>query len=296
MKKQFLKLTLALVALPVLFSLTSCDKDSDTKNTTPATELGKATIKGNIAGDLDLTNGTLTEAIEGVTVTLVINTQDLVSNYTTWHWGGINNSYRTYTATTDAQGNYTAEVEVGSKAVSIQVYTPYIVNASQKNELGQSSNATFYNNTGSQIGLNLYKGQTYTQNFEYRSNVTPETGKMTLKGDVRFRNDYCLAGDAQYAIVPANTKLLIEWSDDWGRYKQVTVPVDAAGKYEFAVESYSNNKGFYVRGVQFSADRKTPSGMGCATANNYNYTLFGGGQSYVGINKAEVAVRNYDFQ
>lgn len=287
---------MAIFALPVLFSLTSCDKDSDTKNTTPVTELGKATIKGNIAGDLDLTNGTLTEGMEGIAVTMVINNQDLVSNYTQWWWGNISSGYRTYTATTDAQGNYTAEVEVGSKPVNIQVYTPYIVNANQKNELGSTNSATFYNNSGSQIGLYLYKGQTYTQNYEYRSNITPEMGKMTLKGDVRFRNDLCVSGDAQFAPVPANTKLLIEYSDDWGRYKQITVPVDATGKYELAIESYSNNKGFWVRGVQFSADRKTNPGSGCTTFNNYPYTLFGGGQAYVGIKKGEVTVRNYDYQ
>lgn len=295
MKKQFFKSAMALLALPVLFSLTSCEKDSDTQNTTPVTELGKATIKGNIAADLDLTNGTATESLEGITVTVVINNQDLVNNYTTWYWGNISNGYRTYSATTDASGNYTVEVEAATKAVNATVYTPYLVNANQKNELGATSSKTFYNSTGSSFNLSLFKGQSYTQNFEYRSNITPESGMMTIKGDVRFRDDICAVGDAQYSPAPANTKLLIEWNDDWGRNKQVTVNTDASGKYQFSIESYTNNKGFYIRGIQFNADRNANMGMGC-TLNSYNYTLFGGGSTYVSVNKGETAVRNYDFQ
>jgi hypothetical protein len=295
MKQQILKSAMAFIALPVLFSLSSCDKDSDTKNTTPVTELGKVTVKGNISGDLDLNNGTLSEGMEGITVTVVINNQDLINNYTIWYWGNVANGYRTYSATTDALGNYSVDVEAGSKPLNATIYTAYLVNANQKNELGVSSSKTFYNNTGSSIGLNLFKGQSYTQNFEYRSNITPEVGTMSIKGDVRFRNDLCVVGDAQYSQAPANTKLLVEWNDDWGRNKQVTLNVDANGKYEFACESYSNSKGFYIRGVQFNADRKTNPGMGC-TPSNYTYTLFGGGSAYTPVNKGEIAVRNYDFQ
>lgn len=292
MKKQFLKLTMALVALPVLFSLTSCDKDSDAKNTTPATELGKATITGKITGNLDLTNSVANEGIAGVTVTVWINTQDLINNQTSsWNYDG----YRTYTAVTDNDGVYTVTVDAGSKPVEIRTLYPSIVRANQKNELGATSEVDFFiqNNPN---WVSLYKGQVYNQNITYRSDNQPEMGKMTLKGEVKFRNDLCVSGDAQYSAAPATTKLLIEYNNDYGQYRQLTVPVDATGKYEFSVESISNNKGFTIRGIAFSADRKSNPGSGCETQSNYPYQLFFGGSQYEAINKNEVRVRDYNFQ
>jgi hypothetical protein len=295
MKKQFLKLTMALVALPVLFSLTSCDKDSDAKNTTPATELGKATISGVITGNLDLTNSVANEGIAGVTVTVWINNNDLINNYTSWWAGQAAEGYRTYTAVTDADGKYSVSVDVGSKPVEIRTLYPAIVRANQKNELGGTTEVDLFiqNNPN---WITLYKGQVYNQNINYRSDNQPEMGKMTLKGDLKFRNDMCVSGDAQFAVVPSTTKLLIQYNNDYGQSRQLTIPVDANGKYEFSIESVNNNVNFNVRGISFSADRKSNPGSGCETQNNYTYQLFGGGSQNENINKNEVKVRDYNFQ
>lgn len=289
---------MAATALFALFAVQSC-KESTDENTSPKTDLGKATIKGNIIADLDLTNAQK-EAMAGVTVTFYLNTQDLISNYNYYYYSGnyynYFNGYRSYSGVTDQDGNYSVDIEVGTKGVNVTMAIPELVNGNQKQENGSTISTQFQKMTYTGNSVYLVRNQVYTQNVEYRGNINPEIGTMTISGDVRYRNDLCATGTDQYATVPANTKLLVQWYDDYGRNKQLSVNVDATGKYTFTTESVSNNRYFYISGVQFNGSRKTPNGMNCDTNNNYTYTLFGGGSTTVYVNKGETAVRNYDFQ
>lgn len=87
-------------------ALTSCKKDE------PATsELGEATINGNVWADLDQTDDFESgiyvqnlnpEGVEGMTVYIEVNTSSYVQNPV----AGYDYEVRTYTATTDANGDY----------------------------------------------------------------------------------------------------------------------------------------------------------------------------------------------
>jgi hypothetical protein len=100
-------------------ALTSCKKDE------PATsELGSATITGNVWADLDQTddmqNGIFVqslnpEGVEGMQVSVELNTSNLVQNTV----GGYDYEVRTYTATTAANGDYTLTLPATEDAFSV---------------------------------------------------------------------------------------------------------------------------------------------------------------------------------
>lgn len=292
------KLSIIASAVILLTGLSSCVKVED-ENTSPKTDLGKATIKGNIFADLDLTNSEK-DAMSGVTVSFYLNIQDLISNYNYYYYGNnysnYFNGYRSYSGTTDANGNYSVDVEVGTKGSTVYMVYPEIFNADQKQENGSMANVPFAKQTYTGNSIFLVKNQVYIQNVEYRGNVNTEISTMTIKGNIRYRNDLCASSGNQYDSVPANTKLLFSFYDDYGRNKQLSVNTDANGNYTFTTESVSNSRYFYISGVQFTAPRKTPNGMNCDTNPNHIYTLFGGGSTSVTVNKGETTIRNYDFQ
>ncbi|MBD3637689.1 MAG: hypothetical protein HUJ25_10070 [Crocinitomicaceae bacterium] len=74
----------------------SCNKDEDA-----STELGEATIKGNVWADLDQTDSDV-EGVEGMQVTVVVNTADWDQQPVP----GYNYDEKVYTATTLANGDY----------------------------------------------------------------------------------------------------------------------------------------------------------------------------------------------
>ena len=133
MKKQFLKITIAL-ALPFVMFTQSHKKDNeDTKTSNVA--MGSATITGKITADMILNNG-VREGVAGIKFTGRINTSDLI---TTWSvvTSGLT---RTYEATTDADGNYTLTVEVISKPLGVTLDIPQSFNAEQTLETAQEKN------------------------------------------------------------------------------------------------------------------------------------------------------------
>jgi len=76
MKKQFLKITIAL-ALPFVMFTQSHKKDNeDTKTSNVA--MGSATITGKITADMILNNG-VREGVAGIKFTGRINTSDLIT-------------------------------------------------------------------------------------------------------------------------------------------------------------------------------------------------------------------------
>jgi hypothetical protein len=103
-------------------ALTSCKKDE------PATsELGEATINGNVWADLDQTddfeNGIYVselnpEGVEGMQVYIEINTADYVQNPV----GGYDYETRTYTTTTDANGDYTFTIPATEEGFDVDIY------------------------------------------------------------------------------------------------------------------------------------------------------------------------------
>lgn len=105
---------LLMLSLAVAATFTSCNKDDD-DDAQPT--LGFATISGKVKADLNLKNdtaGTIWEYPEGKTIYFVINTEDLVINS-----NGGNYADKVYTATVDAQGNYSVNIEANTKPVTV---------------------------------------------------------------------------------------------------------------------------------------------------------------------------------
>lgn len=170
-------------------ALTSCKKDE------PATsELGEATITGNVWADLDQTNDTQNgvyiqnlnpEGVVGMQVSVEINTQNLAQNPI----GGYDYEVRTYTATTDAAGNYTLVLPATDDAFSVtlqfqDIYTTRTV-------LGEDGVTGISENVKVTLGnqsATIYSGATIAKQNQASvttTNTTAENyGTATLFGNV----------------------------------------------------------------------------------------------------------------
>lgn len=114
-RKMFSIMAIAAVAL------VSCKKEE------PATsELGMATINGNVWADLDQTddfqNGVYVqelnpEGVEGMQVSIEVNTSNWVQNQVS----GYDYEVKTYTATTDANGDWTIEIPATEDAYTVTI-------------------------------------------------------------------------------------------------------------------------------------------------------------------------------
>ena len=116
-RKIFSILAIAAIAM------TSCSKDE----VLDSNQLGEAVIKGNVFANLDLSNdvdgaglynvGSMPEKVEGMVVSVEIDTKN-------WDQSPDNNyAYpkKTYTATTDANGDYTLTIPATEKASNVYV-------------------------------------------------------------------------------------------------------------------------------------------------------------------------------
>jgi hypothetical protein len=103
MKKLFL--TLSVVAA---FAITSCDND----NSVNPQPLGKAVVTGTVFADFDYTNNTSDKTWDKVA-----NKKVIAAIYDDY-----NESVRYIETTTDANGDYTIEVEIGNRELEIYIH------------------------------------------------------------------------------------------------------------------------------------------------------------------------------
>lgn len=114
--RKLLLSALALMSLATVITFTSCDKDETFEYTPEA--LGKATIKGKVSAELDVTNNVYETAPAGTRVSVTLDTELLAANPI----NGYDYEVKTYEATTDANGEYTITVDASSKAASVTIY------------------------------------------------------------------------------------------------------------------------------------------------------------------------------
>lgn len=100
----------AAVAIASL-ALVSCNKDE-----LDSTELGSATINGNVWADMDLTQPGV-EGVNGMQVKVEVNTQDWDQQPVP----GYNYDKKVYTATTDANGDYTLTIPATDEGYTITI-------------------------------------------------------------------------------------------------------------------------------------------------------------------------------
>jgi len=143
-------------------AMTSCKKEE-----VVSTELGEATIRGNVYADLDYTNdidaaglyseGLVHENVAGLTVTVEVNT---------YYWDQTpDNSYdyavKTYTATTDAEGNY--ELTIPATDESYQVAIEFGNLYTTRSEFAVDGVSVLEENVrvgGNTVYKNIYAGAT----------------------------------------------------------------------------------------------------------------------------------------
>ena len=113
MKNQLKSIATLILASVLVMSLNGCKKKKEEAEVVP---LGKATISGRLTADLDYNNA-VNEPVSGVVVNVKINTYDLVTNP---DWD-VTYPDKVYTTTTDANGNYSIDIEVGAHEVEARV-------------------------------------------------------------------------------------------------------------------------------------------------------------------------------
>jgi len=102
MKKLFL-----LLSVVTAFAITSCDNDTSV-NPQP---LGKAVVTGTVYADFDLTNNSPEPTVDKVANKKVI--AEIYDDY--------NGSTRYVETTTDGNGNYTFEIEIGNRPLDMDI-------------------------------------------------------------------------------------------------------------------------------------------------------------------------------
>lgn len=147
MKKLFL--TLSLVAT---LAFTSCDND----NAVNPQPLGKATITGTVYVDFDYTDND-----DEKTWDVVANKKMIVQIY---YYNGETETVRYVETTTDANGNYTIELEVGNYELEVSAQLVDF-RADVKYEDG-TQNEIFYGN-GFRTGAEVVKGGEYIRDIYY---------------------------------------------------------------------------------------------------------------------------------
>jgi len=128
MKRKLMFATLSLAALATAF--VSCTKDEE-KEEPAAVVTVKSTIKGKIMINRNLRNDTagLSKTAEtfdtpasGVAVTAQVDTREWVYNAVPAGTNGFEYPKKTYTATTNATGEFTIDVDVIEKGGNVEVY------------------------------------------------------------------------------------------------------------------------------------------------------------------------------
>jgi len=129
MKKRLQTLANLTLVVLILATVNGCKKKEDDEVLNPKPALGTATIKGKLTGDINYTVAG-NENLAGVTVLVTVYTEDLVVNpdyrYLAYDYGTYESTYqnfpsKTYTAVTDANGEYTITIEVGDRGAYVDV-------------------------------------------------------------------------------------------------------------------------------------------------------------------------------
>lgn len=145
MKKLFL-----LLSVVTAFAITSCDND----NSVNPQPLGKAVITGIVYADFDYTNNN-----SGKTYDKVANKKIVAAIYDNY-----NESVRYIETTTDGNGNYTIEVEIGNRELEIHIH---LVDFKADVRYADGvKNETFYGE-GFSTGSDLEKGGEYIRDIYY---------------------------------------------------------------------------------------------------------------------------------
>ena len=241
-RKIFSMMAIAAVALA------SCSKDD------PATsELGEATINGNVWADLnqsdDFQDGLYIpelnrEGVEGMQVSIEVNTANWVQNQVS----GYDYEVKTYTATTDANGNWSITLPATEDAFNVTVNYNDVYTTRTIIESGSSAGSTTLTENvrlsyGSQSAT-IFSGAVV--NLQVEASITNlgananNYATARVYGDVYANWDAGLNSTGFYELCDASSPIsgvVLSWSYYDAPYGQgggvwTEVTVDANGSYE----------------------------------------------------------------
>ena len=182
-RKMFSIMAIAAIAFA------SCKKEEAV-----STQLGEAVINGNIYADLDYTNdldgaglydqGLINENVEGLTISVEVNT----SNYDQTPEPGYAYDIKTYTATTDASGNYSLTIPATEDAFEVFVQLGYVYTTRKSYAVDGvtvlEENVKVGGNT--LPGMSIYSGAVLTASNDasvtYVDGGTEEYGEVIVRG------------------------------------------------------------------------------------------------------------------
>jgi hypothetical protein len=241
-------------------ALTSCKKEE-----VESTQLGEATINGNIYADLDYTNdvdaaglydqGLVNENVEGLTVTVEVDTKN---------WDQTpDNSYtyakKTYTATTDASGNYSLVIPATDKAFNVTVNLGYIFTT--RKDFAVDGVTVLEENVrvgGNSFNKSIYSGAVITASdaasVSYVDGGTEEYGSAIVRVRVNANWDQGPNSTDFYddltgsSVIGKTVELTYENAPYGNGTTNVwTGVVDASGIVEFTVPTYALGSASGVR-------------------------------------------------
>lgn len=158
MKNQLKSIATLVLASVLVVSLNGCKKKKEEAEVVP---LGKATIKGRLMADLDYNNA-VNEPVSGVVVNVKINTYDLVTNP---DWS-VNYPDKVYTATTDANGDYSIDIEVGAHEVEARViFTDFTYDVVQVTPSTPATQREMFE--GSSYSYDIYQNGVFVVDYTY---------------------------------------------------------------------------------------------------------------------------------
>lgn len=236
-------------------------------------ELSNAVISGRVTADLDLSNdvnatgvyqeGLNPEAVEGVQVRVEVNT----ANWDVGTTGGYTYPTKVYTATTDANGNYTLNIPVHpSKPFNANVEFGRVLRTQTMYEPNATTPLTRevefgFNSINVEVFAGANLGSNHTDGYIYDivdgGGVTEDLGKYTLSGTVYLNND--TSNDTlpngnyeiQYEAIPAGTKITAVYDNTYsdyipgiGNYGQgeltIEIPINPDGTYSVELPTGGN--------------------------------------------------------
>lgn len=264
-------------------ALTACKKEEVT-----STELGEATIKGNVYADLDYTNdmnsagyyeaGLVNESVEGMVVSVEVNT---------YYWDQTPDDYYeydvvTYTATTDANGDYTLTIPATLKPYTVtlefsDVYTTRTYYSVDGNAVTEDVEVSMSNKS-----VEIYKDASIS--YQDEANISATTsgqgddfGTATIRGTVYCDWDFDNAGYDGISGSPLDGKTLkFALTSGYtingvGAENVYTATIQSDGTYELTVPTYVDlNYGVYYDAYIDSFFGDVVSG-GSSVAGYYEY-------------------------
>lgn len=192
-------------------ALVSCKKDE-----LNSTELGSATVNGNVWADLDLTN-TEVEGVSGMQVSIEVNTQNWDQQPVT----GYNYDVKVYSTTTNASGDYTLTVPATDDQYDVTIKFEDLY-TTQTNQDGSTSNVLV---TRGDITKTIWNGAIINTEDEATVNAANSSGNTygtaTIYGTIFMNYDVANWNGAppanqKFNTISGQTQQDMVWAYDGG--------------------------------------------------------------------------------